>query len=158
MMESKHFTATWPELGISVECAPNEDGSNKWIYDWYIANMPIRFIQIHAMCTGTVMYTFCRVKNELPEKGNNLLSNIMIDTIPAGSVHLAYNIPNGLAGGKNAHIAFHYDTLCWEHMPGYISARVLPRDLPKLKEAGYAVARSIYKTKKIITCQLSVIE
>jgi hypothetical protein len=156
MSATKNFIATWPELGISIECAPNEDGSNKWIYDWYIAHMPIRFVQLHAMCTGTIMYTFCRVSEDLPLKGNNVLVNTMIDNTPVGGIHLAYNIPNGLAGGRNAHIGMFYDNLSWEHMPGYISGRVIPRDLPKLKEAGYAVARSIYRTKKVITCALTV--
>ncbi len=155
MSGTKNFIATWPELGISVECMPNEDGSNRWIYDWYIAHMPIKFVQLHAMCTGAVMYTWCRVPEDLPKKGDNVLVNTQISRAALGTGHMSYNIPNGLSGGRFAHIAFNYGE-GYEDMPGYFAFKVIERDFPKLIEAGKAVALSIYKTKKVITCELKV--
>lgn len=154
---SKHFIATWPELGISVECMPNEDGSNQWIYDYYLSQMPIRYIQLHAMCTGGVMYTWCEMKDPLPDLGDNVLVNTRIDQAELGTIHLSYNIPNGLAGGKNGHIAFNWGP-AYEKMPGYFSAKVIPEDIPKLIEAGKGVKDAIWSTKQVIHCELTVKE
>ncbi|MGV8049763.1 MAG: hypothetical protein AB2L21_05355 [Anaerolineaceae bacterium] len=152
---SKNFIAIWPELGISVECMPNEDGSNKWIYDWYVDHMPIHYVQLHAMCTGAVMYTWCRVSEDLPKKGDNVVINTQISKAALGTGHMSYNIPNGLAAGRNGHIAFNYGE-AYEDMPGYFAFKVVERDLDKLIKVGEEVARAIYKTKKVITCKLTV--
>ncbi len=157
MSETKNFIATWPELGKSVECMPNEDGSNRWIYDWYLAHMPIRSVQLHAMCTGGVMYTWCRVSEDLPVKGDNEVVNTRIDLAELGTGHMSYNIPNGLAGGKNAHFAFNWGE-AYEKMPGYFCFKVIPEDIPTLIEVGKAVADSIWRSKQPITCILTVKE
>ena len=153
----KHFIATWPEIGISVECAPNEDGANKWIYDWYVAHMPMKYVQLHAMCTGGVMYSFFRVSEDLPELGDNVLVNTRIDLAEIGTGHMSYNIPNGLAGGRTAHLAFNWGE-AFEKMPGYFAFKVVPRDIPKLIEAGKAVKDGIWRTKQVILCELTVKE
>jgi hypothetical protein len=70
---------------------------------------------------------------------------------------MSYNIPNGLAAARNGHIAFNYG-VAYEDMPGYFAFKVVERDLNKLVEVGNEVARAIYKTKKVITCQLTVKE
>ncbi len=157
MSETKNFIATWPELGISVECMPNEDGSNRWIYDYYLSQMPIRYIQLHAMCTGGVMYTWCQMKDPLPDKGDHEVVGTRIDQAAIGTGHMSYNIPNGLAGGYNGHIAFNWGE-AYEKMPGYFSFKVVERDIPKLIQAGEAVKDAIWRTKQVIHCELTVKE
>lgn len=155
MSNDRHMLATWPELGITVEIEPNKDGSNRWIYDWYYDHLlPFEYQQLMAMLTGKVFYTWFTIDETLPDKGDNELVTTPIDTPSPGNignVHFAYNVPNGLAGGRTAHVAFFYGE-CYEHMTGYISARVVDCDLPKLIEAGNAIAEANYRTKKPITC------
>ena len=157
MNETKNFIATWPELNISVECMPNEDGANRWIYDYYLSQMPIRYIQLHAMCTGGVMYTWCHMKDDLPDLGDNKIVNTRIDLAELGTGHMSYNIPNGLAGGKNGHIAFNWGE-AYEKMPGYFAFKVVERDIPKLIEAGTRVKDAIWRTKQVVHCVLTVKE
>jgi hypothetical protein len=154
MSDDKHMLATWPELGITIEITPNKDGSNRWIYDWYYDHLPFDFLQLHSTCTGKVFYTWFPIEDSLPLKGDREVKVTQINTPPPGNignVHFSYNIPNGLAGGKIAHVAMFYGE-CWEDMPGYVSGRVVDRDLPKLVEAGTAIAEALYRTKKPITC------
>ena len=152
MSDDKHMLATWPELGITVEIEPNKDGSNRWIYDWYYDHLPFDFLQLHSTCTGKVFYTWFPIKDTLPVKGDREVKITQINTPPPGNignVHFSYNIPNGLAGGKIAHVAMFYGE-CWEDMPGYISGRVVDRDLPKLVEAGNAIARALYRNSPVL--------
>ena len=112
MSNERHMLATWPELGITVEIEPNPDGSNRWIYDWYYDHLlPFEYQQMMAMLTGKVFYTWFTIPENLPDKGDNELVGTWIDS-PApgniGNVHFAYNVPNGLAGGHTAHVAFFY--------------------------------------------------
>lgn len=161
MANRKHFIATWPEIGISVECAPFEDGRNAWIYDWYMEYLerkPIKFPQLHAMVSGTIMYTWASVDKDLPLLGDNELTTSSILAAPAGTGLLAYNVPCGLAGGRISHITFHYDTEKYEDMYSYYSFHVIEEDLPKLKEAGKLVASRIYREKKPVTCILTLKE
>ncbi len=157
MSEPKHFIVTWPELNMSVECEPNPDGSNLWIYNWYVEHMPFEFLQLNALCTGGCMYTWFGVDEELPVQGDNILVNTPIDLAEVGTVHMSYNIPNGLAGGRIAHFAINWGPT-YEEMPGYFSARVCKKDIPTLVEAGKQIAESVYRTKKVIHCKVTVKE
>ena len=160
MSKDKHMIVNWPELDITIELEPCPDGSNRWIYDWYVKQLPFEYLQLHAMCTGKVFYTWFTLNETLPEKGDNELKITMIDAPSPGNignVHFSYNIPNGLAGGRTSHVGMFYGE-CFEHMPGYVAARCVDRDLPKLVEAGNAIADAIYYTKKPITCRFSLKE
>lgn len=161
MATRKHFIATWPELNTSVECAPFDDESNIWIYDWYmdyLARKPIKFIQIHAMVTGTVMYTWANLDCDLPAQGDHILTKHSIIKAPPGTGLLAYNVPCGLAGGRTSHITFHYGSEKYEDMTSYYCFHVIDEDLPKLKAVGEEVANRIYRSKKPVTCVLTLKE
>lgn len=157
MKEAKHFIATWPELNMSVECEPRENGANRWIYDWYIEHMPIKYLQLHAAVCGKVIYTWTRVSETLPVQGDNELVKTKVQDAPIGFGHMSFNVPNGLAGGRSAHLAFAYGD-SYEDMDGYYSFKVVDRDLDKLVKVGEMVAKSFYKTKQVITCTFSVKE
>ena len=155
MKGSANFIMTWPELKNSIECQPREDGVHRWIYDWYLSHMPIRYVQLHAALTGGVMYTWTQVSATLPELANNKLEKIKITKARPGMGHLSYNITNGLAGGRIAHIGLFYGP-CFEDMDTYISFQVVERDMDKLYDAGAKIWNAFYKTKQIITAELTV--
>lgn len=157
MKKTKNFIASWPELNVCVECEPRENGINKWIYDWYIEHMPIKYLQLHAAVCGKVFYTWTKVSDTLPEKGDNILVKTKVQDSKIGYGHLSYNVPNGLAGGRTAHIAFTYGET-FEDMDAYYAFKVVDRDLDKLINVGEMIARSFYKTKQIITCIFTVKE
>lgn len=151
---SKNMIVTWPELDISIEIGPNEDGSNRWIYDFYYDHLPFKYQQLHSLLTGDVFYTFFDIGDTLPVANDtdHILVNTQIDDPDnVGNIHFSYNIPNGLSGGNIAHIGMFYGP-CFEDMPGYISAHCIEEDKPKLIEAGNRIAEECYRGKKHITC------
>lgn len=155
--KEKRMVMTWPELNVSVEIVPNEDGTNKWIYDWYVEHCPFSYLQVHSMLTGHTFYSWTQAPATLPVQSNNKLSTFMIRDWKIGDVHLSYNRPNSLAGGSIAHISVCYGTN-YEDMSAYIAGRVVEADRNKLVEVGNAIAESIYRTKKPIRCVVSAKE
>ena len=154
MAEERHFIMKWPELGISIECEPLP--YNRGIYDWWINHMPIKAVQSHAAVTGDCMYT---LNVRLPEtapvfKREELKIEIMTD-VPEGYGELSYNQWGGLSGGRVGAVAVFYGPI-YEAMEICCAFKVIDKDMEKLKQAGDAIWNFVYKTKQLITVELSV--
>jgi hypothetical protein len=145
---------TWPELNISIECEPRENGINNWIYEWWIKRMPIKYVQSHVALTGEVFTTLnVRMPETLPERGAQPVEIIrQVNSIP-GYGHFSYN--TGLSGGRVGAIGMVYGKV-YEDMDGTLSFKVVERDMEKLKEAGRRIWQAFYKTKQIITAEVRV--
>jgi len=154
MNKDRHFFMKWPELDMSVECEPLE--YNRCIYDWWLDHMPIRAVQSHAAVTGDVFYT---LNIRLPEKGpvfpKDELKIELMTKAPEGYGTFSYNAQSSLAGGRVGLAAVYYGPV-HEEMDHCLSFKVIDRDIEKVKEAGRAIWKAIYKTKDIITVEMSV--
>jgi len=145
---------TWPELGISVECKPLSH--NREIYDWYLDHCPIRGVQSHGVCSGPVAYVhnFILPERRPPAQSAKNLKPELLTEAPIGRVKLtpagAKVHSAGLVGG----FSVKYGELT-EDMSVFYCAQVVEEDIDKLKKAGAAIWNAIYKTKEIITVELS---
>jgi len=158
MGKQKNFIMKWPELNVSIECGPRKGDINRWIYDWYVGHMPLRYLQSHAMLTGRVVYALnVRLPDTLPELADHTLVKVRHPEAKAGNGHFSYNIRNGLAGGRVGHIGLVYGPT-YEDMDAYFCFDVLEKDMDKLMDVGPRIWQAVYKTKQIISCELSVVE
>jgi len=147
---------TWPELGISVECEPLE--YNRGIYDWWLDHMPIKAVQSHAAVTGEVFYTLnIRLPEPAPAFARDELKIDLMTSAPEGYGQLGYNERGGLSGGRVGLVAVFYGPV-HEAMDICLSFKVIDEHLEKVKRAGRAIWKAIYKTKEIITVELSAKE
>jgi hypothetical protein len=154
MAEERHFVMRWPELDISVECEPLP--YNRGIYEWWLDHMPIKAVQSHAAVTGDVFYTLnVRLPETAPVFPRSELKIDWMTEAPVGYGVLSYNERGGLAGGRIGNVAAYYGPST-EYMETCLSFKVIDGDIEKMKQAGRAIWRAIYKTKQIITVELSV--
>lgn len=157
MSNDKHMIMSWPKLGISVELKPNDDGANKWIYDWYYDHLPVRFLQLHSVVTGDVAYTFFDIGDTLPcaNDTDHKLVTSRINANNRGKIHFSYNVPNGLSGGNVSHIGQFYGPT-FEDMAGYTSAVcVSEEDCDKLEKALNLCHDKWYHDKEPIHCEIT---
>jgi len=154
MAGERHFIMRWPELGISIECEPLE--YNRGIYDWWLDHFPIKAVQSHAAVTGDLFYTLnVRLPETPPTFPRRDLKIFLMTEVPAGYGILSYTESGSLSGGRVGFVAVHYGPVT-EAMDTCPSFKVIERDMLKLKQAGRAIWNAIYKTKQIITVELTV--
>ncbi len=154
MVEERHFVMRWPELNISVECEPLE--YNRGIYEWWLDHFPIKAVQSHAAVTGDVIYTLnVRLPETAPVFPHNELKFHLMTEVPVGFGHLSYNESGSLSGGRIGGVVVYYGPAT-EAMDICLSFKVIDEDMEKLKQAGQAIWNAVYKTKEIITVELSV--
>ncbi len=154
MTEKRNFIMRWPELDVSVECEPLKH--NRMIYDWWMDHFPIRAVQSHAMVTGPDMYA---LSIWLPEPAisvdpSELVAKSMLDT-PIGQGSLGYNERGGFGGGLIGTCDVPYGQLT-EDMPIVNCFQVVDDDIDTLIETGNRVWNAVYKTKEIITVEMSL--
>lgn len=154
MSEERHFIMKWPELDLGVECEPLKE--NRKIYDWWMDHLPIKAVQSHAVVTGCVFYTLnVRLPETAPVIPKDQVAYTQMIDAPDGVGHLSFNESGGLSGGRIGGIAGVYGPQT-EDMPCAYCFQVIPEDLDKWKEAGKRIWNAVYKTKEIITVELTL--
>ena len=154
MVEERHFVMRWPELDISIECKALP--YNRGIYDWWLDHMPIKAVQSHAAVTGEVMYTLnVRLPEVAPVFSPGELKSQLMTEAPIGIGRFSSNQRGSLSGGRVGGVVVVYGPLT-EAMPAAYCFQVIEEDIKKLKEAGLRIWNAVYKTKDIITVELSV--
>ena len=156
MAERKNFRMTWPELGVSVECEPLE--INTVIYDWWIENMPIKAVQSHALVSGDLAYCLCAwTPTPVIELGPDEVTTIQMVDAPVGYGALGYSERSGFGCGYIGGIDFVYGKQT-EDMPYVYNFKVKDEYIDTIKEVGKQIWEAVYKTNKIITLEVSVVE
>ena len=147
MAENKTFFMEWPALGIKVECGPIE--INRHAYDWFLENLPLSGLQGHAAVSGWLMYIMNLKLSKYPEFRYEDLEIEDLSKEVFGRVNIF------ITAGRVGSIMVKYGEIT-EDMCYPTIAQVLPGDIEKLKEAGYAVWNAMYKTKDIITVNFTL--
>ena len=156
MSELKNFIMTWPELNVSVECEPLED--NRQIYAWWLSQMPIKTIQTHAAVTGNLMYNLnVWMPERLPTFPKDEVKYTSMTEAPIGYGNMGFNERQAFGAGQVGVFDLVYGK-CTEDMVVAYVYRVLPEYIETIKEVGQKVWESFYRTKEIITVELTVKE
>ena len=157
MAKEKHFMITWPELGISVECKPAP--FNRASYDWYMDHLPLKGIVGHVAVSGDVAAARLKLSEDLPVLSPGELKTMPMTEVPVGCGGFRCPVKGatglGTTHGRRGGLGIYYG-LCTEDMTGGYNFQVVDEDIEKLKKAGAAIKNAIYKTKQILTIELSV--
>ena len=154
MSNRRNFIMSWPELGIAIECESLP--FNRGIYEWWLDHFPMRAVQSHAAVTGDLFYTLnVRLPETPPAFPRSDLKIFLMTDVPPGYGIFSYTESGSLSGGRVGFVAMHYGPVT-EAMDTCPSFKVIDSDMPKLKQAGLAIWNAIYKTKQIITVELTV--
>ncbi len=151
---------TWPELDISVECAPL--GKNTEVLDWWLDRGPVKAIQSHAAVSGEVMYVLnARLPDRLPWTTVHAtqVEVPMTDSVTVGLVSLSFVVTGGQSAGQIGSIIVDYGPITEEMSLSVFGdfpvARVVEADQEKIKYVGRRVWEGIYKTKEVFTVVLT---
>lgn len=151
MAEERILVIAWPELDISVECRPLP--FNREVYDWYLDHCPIRGVQSHAVISGAGAYVHNFILPERRPYARDLKPELLSEA-PIGRVALTPAGSQVHSGGLIGGYGMKWGEIT-EPMQVFFSAQVVDEDIEKLKKAGAAIWNAIYKTKEIITVELS---
>lgn len=158
MDKERHFVIRWPELDISIECEPL--AYNRVIYDWYIDHLlPLKGRQSHCAVSGDLAHADLKIDKDLPIIPKSEIKTMRLHKAPVGFGALTCPISEA----ANAQVTHGRIGRCWltygpttEDMELFYNFRVVDKDIEKMQKAGAAIKNAFYKTKQIITTELSV--
>jgi hypothetical protein len=135
------FIMRWPDLGKQVRC--DKIGINKHIFDWWIAQLPLRTVQCHTMVSGWCLYSVSvEVKTQMDWlPGSEAVEDLSL--MPVGRISTFSPV------GEAMELVTKYDAAT-EYMDLISFAQVREEDFPILREVGAAVWDAVISTKEII--------
>ena len=137
-----HFVIRWPSLGKQVRCAAID--LNPGIFDWWVAQLPIKAVQTHTLVSGSVLSSLV-VRTPAPytwQPGTEATEDSRF--VPDGRVKIKrHNVP----GVVQIYVKYGPRT---EDLQDVSFAQVWQQDLPVLYQVGAAVWKAVMQTKQVI--------